>query len=159
MSTNNNSTLDGMYSGQITVSGTLNYVVEDSDSQSTSNNNYPDNLSEASTVPKNETFVLYGVEDSGNDRDEGVEESKEEESDDDDIMEISIRELMEDKARGEKVKPRVEQVVEEQEMEVDVSPAPQTSRMLSLIKKYGPTGDLLRKIEEPSGIKKQESRG
>ena len=86
MSSNNNSTFDGIYSGRITVSGTLNYVVEDSDPESTSNNNFPDNGYEASTVTENETYVLnynenetyvlHGVEDSGNDRDEGVEESR-----------------------------------------------------------------------------------
>ena len=71
---NNNSTLDGVCSGRITVSGTLTYVVEDSDFQAASNNNYPDNLSDATTVPENKTFMLDGVEDSEIDHDVDVEE-------------------------------------------------------------------------------------
>ena len=51
------------------------------------------------------SIIELVMEDSVNDVGEGVEENKEEESDDDEVMEISIREVMEEKAKGEKVKP------------------------------------------------------
>ena len=121
MSTPTNNNIDGIMSGRITVTGSLTYVIEDSDGAAALNNNWPDNLSEVSTVPENETYVMEEpdcVEDSGINGDTNVEE--EDEEDDVDQMEISIRDFMEEKLREEEV--------EDQEME-DVSPVSKTSKL------------------------------
>ena len=152
------------------VSGTLNYEIIDSDPEDNLNNNQDeDNESQASTVPEsdmivltyngNETYILHGnnISEVG----EGVEDS----DDEDEIMEVSMKDIMDEKAqeKGEKSKPTVEQPVEENLMEIDVTPVlkPKPSRMLSLIKRYSSTGstsDRLRRLEEPAGIRKPEAR-